>query len=101
MADVALREVLQAARDDLEGGAPRAAIVACGRVLRHYPEALTALRLRGEAHLELGQADEAREHFDRALALDPYNLPSRIGLAVLAEDRGDLEGARAQFLLAL
>ncbi len=95
MADVALREVLQAAQDDLEGGAPRAAIVACGRVLRHYPEALTALRLLGEAHLELGQADEAREHFDRALALDPYNLPSRIGLAVLAEDRGDLEGARA------
>lgn len=100
MADVALREILEAAQADLEGGKHQATIAACRHVLRHYPDAITALRLLGEANLEDGRVDEARRCFERVLDLEPCNVLARIGLAVIAEDRGEEDRAIAQFRLA-
>ena len=100
MADVELRDLLHTAQSALEEGRHHEAIALCRHVLRHAPDAITALRLLGEANLEAGWADEARGCFERVLALDPYNVLARIGLAVIAEDRGEEERAIAQFRLA-
>src|SRR5690349_10295128 len=95
-----LRDVLQAAQSALEEGRSQEAVAACQHVLRHYPDAITALRLLGEAYLEAGRSDEAARAFDKALSIDPQNVLARIGLGVIAEDRGEDERAIAQFRLA-
>ncbi|HEX5506164.1 MAG TPA: tetratricopeptide repeat protein [Thermomicrobiales bacterium] len=100
MAEVEVREVLHTAQAALEGGRHQEAITACLHVRQHYPESITALRLLGEAFLEVGRADDARRAFEKVLALDPYNVLARIGLAVIAEDRGEEDRAIGQFRLA-
>ncbi len=95
-----LRELLAIAQTALEAGRHQEATVACRHVLRDYPDAITAMRLLGEAYLEAGRPDEATRAFERVLASDPYNVLARVGLGVLAEDRGDDERAIAQFRLA-
>ena len=95
-----LRDVLQAAQVALEAGRSQEAVAACQHILRHYPDAITALRLLGEAYLEAGRSDEAARAFDKALSIDPQNVLARIGLGVIAEDRGEDERAIAQFRLA-
>lgn len=95
-----LRDVLQAAQTALEEGRPQESIAACRHVLRHYPDSVTALRLLGEACLEAGRSDEAARAFEKAISGDPHNVLSRVGLGVIAEDRGEDERAIAQFRLA-
>ncbi len=95
-----LRDVLQTAQAALEAGRSQEAVAACQHVLRHFPDAITALRLLGEAYLEAGRSDEAARAFDKALSIDPQNVLARIGLGVIAEDRGEDERAIAQFRLA-
>ncbi|HET8631200.1 MAG TPA: tetratricopeptide repeat protein, partial [Thermomicrobiales bacterium] len=100
MAEVEVRDVLHTAQAALEGGRHQEAITACLHVRQHYPESITALRLLGEAYLEVGRADDARRAFEKVLTLDPYNVLARIGLAVIAEDRGEEDRAIGQFRLA-
>lgn len=95
-----LRDLLAIAQTALEAGRHQEATVACRHVLRDYPDAITAMRLLGESYLEAGRPDEATRAFERVLASDPYNVLARVGLGVLAEDRGDDERAIAQFRLA-
>jgi len=95
-----LRELLEIAQTALEAGRHQEATVACRHVLRDYPDAITAMRLLGESYLEAGRPDEATRAFERVLASDPFNVLARVGLGVLAEDRGDDERAIAQFRLA-
>ena len=95
-----LRELLDIAQTALEAGRHQEATVACRHVLRDYPDAITAMRLLGESYLEAGRPDEASRAFERVLASDPFNVLARVGLGVLAEDRGDDERAIAQFRLA-
>jgi thioredoxin-like negative regulator of GroEL len=95
-----LRELLATAQTALEDGRHQETIATCRYVLQHFPDAVTALRLLGEAHLEDGRASEAAQCFDRVLNFDPYNVLARVGLAVIAEDRGEDDRALAQFRLA-
>lgn len=55
----------------------------------------------GEAQQRLGLSLEARESFERAVALAPDNWRSRCHLGVLLTNEGRAEEARAQFLAAL
>ena len=95
-----LCELLEIAQTALEEGRHQEATVACRHVLRDYPDAITPMRLLGESYLEAGGPDEATRAFERVLASDPNNVLARVGLGVLAEDRGDDERAIVQFRLA-
>jgi len=95
-----LCELLKLAQTALEAGRHQEATVACRHILRDYPDAITAMRLLGESYLEAGRPDDATRAFERVLASDPFNVLARVGLGVLAEDRGDDERAIAQFRLA-
>ena len=97
MAETEVRGILQAAQAALERGRPQETITACTHVRQQYPDAITALRLQGEAFLEIGRVNEARQAFERVLELDPYNVLAHIGLAVIAEDRGEIDRAIGEF----
>ncbi|MDH7488964.1 MAG: tetratricopeptide repeat protein, partial [Anaerolineae bacterium] len=66
--------------------------IAMGRhVLRVYPKHLQTYRILGEACLEKGNHREAHGLFARALACDPEDLFSRVGIAVAHEKQGNLD----------
>ncbi|GAB4412801.1 MAG: hypothetical protein Kow00123_26590 [Anaerolineales bacterium] len=66
--------------------------IAMGRhVLRVYPKHLQTYRILGEACLEKGNYREAHGLFARALACDPEDLFSRVGIAVAHEKQGNLD----------
>ncbi|KAH0603805.1 uncharacterized protein H6S33_007464 [Morchella sextelata] len=52
-------------------GSPSDALRLTTLALQSDPTSLAALELAGEAHLELGDEDTARTHFEKAAALDP------------------------------
>lgn len=56
-----------------------------------------ALVVLGEVEYELGAHDAASRFFGRALELAPRSARARFGLARLAQDRGDLQGAIEAF----
>ncbi len=95
-----LRDLLETAQAALEEGRHQEATVVCRHVLRDYPDSVTAIRLLGESYLEAGRADEAVRAFEKVLGIDPFSVLARVGLGVLAEDRGEDERAIAQFRLA-
>lgn len=97
MPDTEIVDLLQGAQAALEESRPRDAIAACQHARQFYPHAITALRLLGEAYLEVGRPDDASGVFEAVLSDDPFNVLARIGLAVVAEERGDDDRALLQF----
>jgi tetratricopeptide (TPR) repeat protein len=52
-------------------------------------------RVRGEALFNAGRPEEARAHFEKALEVNPEDLKATLGLAAVAERRGELAEAEA------
>ena len=64
-------------------------------VIREHPGSGLPLCYRGELHLWLGRYAEARDDFERLLAVHPRTRWAYVGLALLAILRGDPEAALA------
>lgn len=74
---------LQRARKTLVQGQYAQCIQACSAVLRSSPESIDALSLCGQAHLKLGQIDQAVHCMKRRLALDVGNTQVSEDIATL------------------
>lgn len=59
---------------------PEVSVHALGKVLTQNPMALDALVGCGIMLHQLGRFDDARSHFERALAVDPTSLPAIVGI---------------------
>ncbi|MFO1395088.1 MAG: tetratricopeptide repeat protein [Steroidobacteraceae bacterium] len=57
-------------------------------------QGLPSLLDLGRLELQAGRGETARQAFERALAADPKNGAAYLGLASLAETKGDVESAR-------
>ena len=73
-----VRELIRNDRND-------EAVAICKHVLRYYPKYVDAYRQLGEALLEKGQHDDAKELFRRVLSADPESVVAYAGLAVILE----------------
>ncbi|MGA9522845.1 MAG: tetratricopeptide repeat protein [Myxococcaceae bacterium] len=68
-------------------------------ILIHHRDDLTDLEVveiywqLGDVHLQLGQADRAENHFEKALAIDPGHEPSLRALVQIADAAGNWEKA--------
>ena len=69
------------------------AIALCHAILRRYPRYARCYRILGEAHLGLGEHEEAANLFRRALGVDPEDPVAYAGLGIIFEERGLLEEA--------
>ncbi len=94
---VTLQRVRGRARMALGQGDPGRALSLVERIHQHFPADLQAAVLLGQIQLELGCPDEARNAFEGVLEVDPENVMARCGLAILAEEGGDLDRALEQF----
>ncbi|MCC6999878.1 MAG: tetratricopeptide repeat protein [Deltaproteobacteria bacterium] len=93
-------ETLHAEAGDLE----RVAVILGRKIAAtgRAPERKRALLVRlADLQLELGHRDAARAAYERALELEPRNLPALRALAVLAFDAGELGQARERWQLLL
>ena len=61
------------------------AIALCKHILRYYPKYVGAYRQLGEALLEKGHLDDAKDLFRRVLSADPESVVAYAGLAVILE----------------
>jgi len=73
-----VRELIRHDRND-------EAIAICKHILRYHPKYVDAYRQMGEAHLEQGNYDQAKDLFRRVLSADPENAIAYVGLATIFE----------------
>ncbi len=92
-----LQSVRDQARAAVAEGDYQRALSLIALIHRHFPSDLEAVRLLGQIHVACGRRAEARESFDRVLEVDPESVVARSGLALLAEEEGDPDGALEQF----
>lgn len=67
------------------------------QALAFSPENVPLILLLGRAYLDGFHLEEARAHFDRALALEPSNVDARVGVAQIL----DLNGRTSEAILRL
>jgi tetratricopeptide (TPR) repeat protein len=90
-----LRDMLQQAEAELTAGRPGEALRRCNEVLAAWPRWLDAQRMAAEAHLALGELDDAERLIDAILAAHPEHVRAYCDRAYLAQLRGDQAGALA------
>ena len=94
MSEVSLQAYAAEMRQLVAEGAYEDALAIGRHILEAYPKHCQTYRIMGEACLEQGDYEEAHQLFARALACDPEDLFSRVGIAVAHQKRGDLTTAR-------
>jgi protein O-mannosyl-transferase len=91
---------LQIAVNDHQQGRLQDAIARYDQMISQTPDGPGRAELlanRGLVYVDLKDSDHAKENFDRAIAMDPNNYRSWIGLGVLAVRAGDLNLAIQNF----
>lgn len=63
------------------------AIAICKHILHYYPKHIDSYRQLGEAYLEKGELDNAKDMFRRVLGADPENVIACVGLATIFEQQ--------------
>lgn len=82
MSTVSLQSVFDTARQAIETGSADKAVGIAQHVLAHYPRAIEADRLLGEAYLNAGDPEQAAAAFERVLDADPENIAAYYGLGL-------------------
>jgi len=93
MPEVSLQSYGEEMRQLIAQGAYPQAIAIGRHILSLYPKHLHTYRILGEACLEQGEYEQARQLFARALACDPEDLFARVGIAAAHEKKGDWDRA--------
>ncbi len=95
MPDLTLRSQIAYAREGLDTGDPRRALNVGRRILEAFPRCVAAYALLGEALLRLDSLEQAEDLLLRAWGVCPEMTSACLGLAAIAERRGDRAAARA------
>jgi chemotaxis protein methyltransferase CheR len=77
------------------------AMLAVRRLTDDHPEDLAALLTLGNVHALMGNPDEARDCFSRALRAEPLCVEARIYLGLATLQEGKLDEARSELQKAL
>ena len=85
----------------LAGGHPEEAIVWLDAIRQNAPPTAAVFLARGQANLAQGQLDSAKRDFSTALFLDTGCVEAHLGLAQLAQQRGDFATAEREYGRAL
>jgi tetratricopeptide (TPR) repeat protein len=80
-----------------KGGQPKRAIEICRAQLAQMPGHMSGQIVFGQALYEAGEFDEARQVFQRALALDPENLIALRSLGDMSLQSGNMAEARTWY----
>ena len=84
-----------------KGGQPKRAIEICRTHLAQMPGHMSGQIVFGQSLFEVGEYDEARQVFERALALDPENLIALRSLGDMSLQAGNTAEARKWYMRLL
>lgn len=93
MSKISLREYNREIDHLIEGGQIDEAIAHCRYVLEQYPKHVETYRLLGKAYLEDHRYGDAADILQRVLACIPDDFIANLGMSLIREDEGNLEGA--------
>src|SRR2546421_8976953 len=84
-----------------KGGQPKRAIEICRSQLAQMPGHMSGQIVYGQSLYEVGEFDEARQVFERALTLDPENLIALRSLGDMSLQSGNTTEARNWYMRLL
>ena len=93
MARISLRDYNREIEELVDSGRTDEAIAHCRYILETYPKHVTTYRSLGKALLESQRYGDAADVFKRVLACIPDDFISHLGMSIIREDEGDLEGS--------
>lgn len=93
MAEIGLGEYLDEVKGLIRARSIDGAIAICRHILERFPNCIVPYRLLGEAAFEKGEYDEAATLFRRALGANPEDVIAHVGLAMVHDEKKDLEEA--------
>ncbi len=88
-----LEEIINQAKQTLEGGNPDRAILLCQHIFKYFPRCLEATRVLGEAYTEKKMLEEADQLFVYVLASDPHDVLGYVDRGFIACERNQFEEA--------
>ena len=95
MPDLTLTSQLAHAQDRLDSGDYADVITVCRQILTVLPRCIQPYALLAQAMLQLGAPERAEDLYARVLSVDPQNLQSTLGVAVIQQGRGAHREAQA------
>ena len=93
MAKIPLRVYNHNIEKRIENHQTQEAIAHCKQILKFHPKHIDTYRLLGKAFLESQRYGEASDILQRVLSVVPDDFISQLGMSIIREDEGDLDGA--------
>jgi tetratricopeptide (TPR) repeat protein len=93
MAEIGLGEYCDEVKESIKAQSIDEAIAICRHILEWFPKYSMPYRLLGETALERDEYDEAASLFTRVLGADPEDVIAHVGLAVVHDEKKELEEA--------
>jgi len=93
MAEIGLGEYCHEVKGLIKAQSIDEAIAICRHILERFPKYIMPYRLLGEAALEKEEYDEAASLFTRVVGADPEDVIAHVGLAVVHDEKKELEEA--------
>ena len=93
MAEIGLGEYCDEVKESIKAQSIDEAIAICRHILEWFPKYSMPYRLLGETALERDEYDEAASLFTRVLGADPEDVIALVGLAVMHDEKKELEEA--------
>jgi tetratricopeptide (TPR) repeat protein len=93
MAKIALRTYTHEIENLIERNLMDEAIAHCRQILHSYPKHIETYRLLAKIFLEQQKYQEASDVLQRVLSVLPDDFIAQIGMSLVREDEGDLDGA--------
>ncbi len=93
MAEIRLGEYCEEVKELIKAQSIDEAIAICRHILERFPKYMMPYRLLGEAALEREEYDEAASLFTRVLGANPEDVIAHVGLAVVHDEKKELEEA--------
>lgn len=93
MARISLRDYNREIEELVDSGRTDEAIAHCRYILETYPKNINTYRSLGKALLESQRYGDAADVFKRVLACIPDDFIAHLGMSIIREDEGDLDGS--------
>lgn len=93
MAKISLRDYRKGIEELIDHGQTEEALAHCRHILAHFSKNVATYQLMGKAYLEAHQHSAASDIFQRVLSSSPDDFISHLGMSIIREEAGDLNGS--------
>jgi tetratricopeptide (TPR) repeat protein len=93
MVKITLRSYIREIENLIDQNQTEEAIAHCKHLLKLFPKYIDAYRMLGKAYLESQRYKEASDVLSRVLSVLPDDFIAHIGMSLVREDEGNLDGA--------